>query len=63
MKTIVQQNGNKIIIEIADDIPDYVFSDYLRIRQIIINLVANSNKFTKDGEIFIKIEKPNIEEI
>ncbi|MFH1982735.1 MAG: histidine kinase N-terminal 7TM domain-containing protein [Pseudomonadota bacterium] len=45
----------EMIIDIADDVPDTVISDPLRTRQVIINLVSNSVKFTDRGEIHLSV--------
>ena len=40
-------------LEILDDLPEYVEVDIGKLRQILINLIGNSVKFTKDGGIAI----------
>ncbi|HOT15604.1 MAG TPA: ATP-binding protein, partial [Bacteroidales bacterium] len=42
---------------IDSDIPDKLIGDPFRLRQIIINLIGNSIKFTQEGEIWIKVSK------
>ncbi|HEY9123676.1 MAG TPA: response regulator [Bacteroidales bacterium] len=42
---------------IDSDIPDKLIGDPFRLRQIIINLIGNSIKFTQEGQIWIKISK------
>lgn len=54
-KLLRERIGNKnidLLIDVDEKIPRYLFGDATRIRQVIINLVNNSIKFTKDG--FIK---------
>ncbi len=46
----------EMITDIADDVPDRLISDPLRIRQVITNLVSNALKFTQSGEIYISVE-------
>jgi signal transduction histidine kinase len=41
----------------ADDMPTYIVSDKLRLRQIITNLLDNAIKFTPKGTITISIEQ------
>lgn len=42
--------------EIAPTIPSFFMGDPLRIRQILINLVANAIKFTDQGKITIRVD-------
>ena len=38
-------------VNIASDLPDYLNGDYVRIKQIILNLLTNAVKYTKEGFI------------
>jgi len=46
----------EMITDIADDVPDRLISDPLRIRQVLVNLLSNALKFTRKGEICISVE-------
>lgn len=46
-----ERSGNRLTIEAEGEVPAAVISDRLRLRQIIVNLVNNSLKFTEDGEV------------
>ncbi|MFV8346128.1 response regulator [Flavobacterium sp. ZB4P13] len=52
---IAKNNNNFVIVKIDPTIPEYLIGDKLRLSQIIINLVSNALKFTKNGEVFITI--------
>ena len=55
-----QGNGNELILNLQPDIPDILLGDPLRIRQILINLLGNANKFTKNGTITLTIKQDDL---
>lgn len=53
---IAKNHDNKINVYIDPAIPEYLIGDKLRLSQILINLVSNALKFTKNGEVKIKVD-------
>lgn len=51
------QKGLELVYEVQPDVPETLVGDPGRIRQIIVNLVGNSIKFTERGEILVSVEK------
>jgi signal transduction histidine kinase len=45
----------KFIVEKSKDVPVTIFTDELRLKQVLVNLISNSIKFTLFGEIKLKI--------
>jgi PAS domain S-box-containing protein len=45
----------EVLLNLSNDIPRFIWADSLRLRQILINLMSNAVKFTKKGEIELKI--------
>lgn len=58
---IAQNYNNKITIKIDPTIPEYLIGDKLRFSQIIMNLVSNALKFTKNGEVIITADLVKVE--
>ena len=46
-------------IEIARDVPDYIFTDKQRLTQILTNLLTNAIKFTNSGSVKVIFNKVN----
>ncbi|WP_147678373.1 tetratricopeptide repeat-containing hybrid sensor histidine kinase/response regulator [Algibacter pacificus] len=59
LENSAQDNNNKISLEYDKELPENFIADQLKLSQILINLIGNSIKFTKDGNIWIKAYKIN----
>jgi|GEM_PF-2871763 len=45
----------ELIVNIAPQLPDELYGDDARLRQILLNLVSNSLKFTNEGEVRVTV--------
>lgn len=52
----VNERNNRLVVELDEKPFPNVLGDPLRFRQIVINLISNANKFTKDGLITIDLK-------
>ncbi len=52
-----EKQGIKIKVDIDEDVPQAIYSDSNKIRQILVNFVGNAMKFTKEGSIIIKVSR------
>src|SRR5262249_36510132 len=53
----------ELIWQIMPDVPDAVVGDPGRVRQVLSNLIGNAIKFTNQGEIVVRIEKDQENEV
>lgn len=58
---IAQSNNNKIAVKIDPAIPEYLIGDKLRLSQILMNLVSNALKFTKNGDVKVSANLVKVE--
>ena len=52
-----KQKGNRVELELTEDIPELLQTDPLRLSQVLINLLSNANKFTRKGNIYLELKK------
>nr|WP_288809464.1 PAS domain S-box protein [uncultured Sphingobacterium sp.] len=51
----IQAKGLAFHLNIASDVPSYIWTDALRIKQVLMNLLSNATKFTQKGKIVLNI--------
>ena len=63
IRSKASEKGLSITSEIAADVPRFLLGDPTRLRQIILNLLGNSLKFTERGGLTLRIAKdaPSVE--
>ncbi len=53
---LAEQNKNRLIVEAQENL-GAVSADYMRLKQILLNLLSNACKFTKEGEVALRVRK------
>jgi signal transduction histidine kinase len=55
-RPLAEQNKNRLSVECPGDLPP-IEADAMRVRQILLNLLSNACKFTKDGSIILRVRQ------
>jgi two-component system, NtrC family, sensor kinase len=53
---LAEKNKNRLIVEAQENV-GAVTADSMRLKQILLNLLSNACKFTKEGEVAIRVRK------
>ncbi|WP_165389079.1 response regulator [Aquimarina brevivitae] len=56
LRTKQKSNNNKVHINLDESIDSTLIGDSVRLSQILINLMGNALKFTKDGNIWVNVK-------
>lgn len=51
------KKGLHLIFEFGDDLPQYIITDEVKLRQVLINLLNNALKFTEAGQVKCRVSK------
>jgi PAS domain S-box-containing protein len=58
----IEEKGLKLIFKFQQDLPETLYLDEIRLRQVLLNIVGNAVKFTDSGSIEVKVSATNISE-
>src|SRR5262245_11423468 len=53
---LVEKNKNRLVIEAQENL-GALTADSMRLKQILLNLLSNACKFTKEGEVALRVRK------
>ncbi len=59
LAVLARNKGLAFVAVISPDLPEEIYGDDYRLRQILINLVGNAVKFTKEGEVRVNVLYPD----
>ena len=57
--TRAHRKGLELAFSIHSDVPEFLIGDPSRLRQVVVNLVGNSIKFTHTGEVVLRVTLVN----
>jgi anti-sigma regulatory factor (Ser/Thr protein kinase) len=52
-----EEKALRFTADVAPDVPEDLVADWLRLQQILINLIGNAIKFTERGSITVRVER------
>ena len=52
-----REKGLAFVEEYGEEVPQYVCTDAMRVRQVLINLLGNAVKFTREGTVTLRVSR------
>ena len=53
---LAEKNNNRLVVEAQENL-GALTADPMRLKQILLNLLSNACKFTKEGEVALRVRK------
>ncbi len=57
-----EQNRLDFVVEVEQSLPDCLFGDEVRIRQVLVNILDNAVKYTKEGSVKLLVQGERTQE-
>jgi signal transduction histidine kinase len=54
---LAERQGNRLVMELGDRLPDWVEGDEQKLTQVLLNLIGNACKFTEGGTVWLRIAR------
>jgi signal transduction histidine kinase len=62
MESLAEQSNLKFEVRVSPDMPETVLGDEKRVEQVVVNLLSNAFKFTKEGSVTLEIYPDHAEQ-
>ncbi|MEM7784952.1 MAG: ATP-binding protein, partial [Planctomycetota bacterium] len=63
LRVRAEDKGIRLVTEYKNNFPELIYTDDVRLRQVVTNLVGNAIKFTSEGEVRIEAQMVLVDEI
>ena len=54
---LAKTHANQLHVELADDLPPVICTDFNQLQQVLINLLGNAGKYTRQGRIDFRVSR------